>query len=653
MAMAFPCKLVLGEQAEESVHAYWTVNASSTRRNCRTLDLVLNKKLNLDPEACSSVGADPGSASILVDSTSSWSEFVISNLHSLKRSGAEHNVIAIKYILPDHLGFCARSDFLHIRLVGCDTVVSHRSFLKPRQEIAQTVLPDGDQIHASLLPGILANAAGALVVRDVDALDATEAELDNRLSFPWITPSRPPFKRLAYVRGRYNLDHSSRIWEAAHGLGVAIVVIDSDGHWLQKPEWAHLREDFIPLNVEADEGLADRLVDAVRSYGKPIHAINTVSNKRLVAVARACERLGLPTESSEAYRIAADKFKQRQIEPPSEVTALRVENLQDLEERLSLDDQHPPLQYPLVVKPCVGWGSECVAKVHTKEELLHAVQKASDRHRTSTVGRSDVMIETYIEGPEIDANLILMDGEIIFFECSDDFPSMADRSHNKWEDSFQETAMVLPTALPQNEIDEIRTSLHQTVLRQGFRNGVFNCEGRIRNSKMAYTIRNGVEDLLEVEQSEEGRKKPSFYLHEINARPPGYYGNVASNITYGVDYYCLDLLFAVQDWERIRALAQPFKRAPQWWLVITIIPEEKEGIMKTSDAGKGFLQKNEDLNAAVADYMTWKKGGSKLQGPKAPQLGFVAYFSATSRKSREEAMKFSRRILREFEYELE
>ncbi|KAI2610541.1 glutathione synthetase ATP-binding domain-like protein [Hypoxylon sp. NC1633] len=647
MAATFPFRLATGAQAVESIDAYWTINEKSVQRHCRTLDLVLNSKAHSSPPG----ERHPEAASVFLDSTSPWGGFVLNLLQSSKRAGAESDIIAIKFILPDSAGFCVRSDFLHIRLAGCDPVVTHRGFLVPRQEIIPTTLPDSD-LHASLLPEILSSAIGALHVKDLGSLGATEAELDNRLSFPWVTPTCPPFKRLVYVRGRYNLDHSARIWEAAKALGIAVVVIDSEGHWLQKPEWAHLREDFIPLNVDADEGLADRLVDAVRSYGKPIHAINTASNKRLVAVARACERLGLPTEPSEAYRISVDKFKQREIEPSAEVTALRVKDLQDLKDRLS-SGQFPSLHYPLVVKPCVGWASECVAKVHTEEELIQATEKASDRHRTSPVGRSDVMIETYIEGPEIDANLILLDGEIAFFECSDDFPSTADHAQSKWEDSFQETAMVLPTGLPVNEVDEIRTSLHQTLLRQGFRNGVFNCEGRVRNSGMAYTIRNGVEDLFEVEQPEGKSKKPNFYLHEINARPPGYFGNVASNITYGVDYYCLDLLFAIEDWERIRALTQPFKKAPQWWLVITIIPEGKEGVMKTGDAGKEFLEKNDDLNAAVVDHMTWKKAGSRLQGPKAPQLGFVAYFSVASRKGRDEAVRLFRRVAREFSYELE
>lgn len=213
--------------------------------------------------------------------------------------------------------------------------------------------------------------------------------------------------------------------------------------------------------------------------------------------------------------------------------------------------------------------------------------------------------------------------------------------------------MVFPSHLPQDEIDMIRNSLHATLLRQGFKHGVFNCEGRVRHSRMRYAVRDGEEDLYEDNQDDMKHKTPSFYLHEINARPPGYYGNVACNLTYGVDYYALDMLCAVGDLERFRSLAHTFMRGPQWWLVIAMIPEEKEGVMKTGDACGEFLQKFGDLNAAVPGYMTWKKGGSKLQGPSASQLSFVGYFYVVSRKSRKEALRSVRRIKREFSYELE
>jgi len=635
--------------------ATWTLNPSSTNRQSRTLDLILDvgaqRSSEADSLAAHGRGNDNGDVAISISDVVACSAFIADSIQLLAQAADHAQSIAIKFVLPDSTGYCVRSDFLEHRLEGLDTVARVQGFVAPRQEIRRAVIPDEDVISASYLPQILKFAVGAMVTKEVDSLHRTESELDSRLSFPWLSADELPLRRVAYVRGRYNIDHSKRIWESAQALGIAVVVIDKEGHWLQNPEWAHLREAFIPANIDPDEGFVHRLVRIIRSYDKPIHGITTVSNKRMVGVARACEILGLPTSPSESYAIAADKYRTREIEPLTDVTSFRVDNIEALEERL-LSTEYSPIHYPVVVKPCIGWGSECISKVHTQSELLQAVARASERHRTSPIQRTDVMVESYIDGPEIDANVILLNGEIVFFEVADDFPSMADLERNEWDDPFQETSMVLPSQLPREEIELIRKSLHETLARQGFQHGVFNCEGRIRYSRMKYGVRNGEEDLVEVEVDPEEAKRPSFYLHEINARPPGYYGNVASNITYGVDYYALDFLYAVGDMQRYRSLAQSFLSGPQWWLVIVILPETRAGVMVTKDACTEFLAEHEDIKRLVPDYMTWKRGGSRLEGPGASQLGFVGYFSVVSRKSRREALQLAARIRREFEYEL-
>ncbi|KAF2969433.1 hypothetical protein GQX73_g4109 [Xylaria multiplex] len=624
----------------------WKINPPSELRYCWTVDVVFNVHLVSSAgevnysypvhEGHKSSGNCPNN--IPLDASSPWGAYVIDNLRHLSQPGAEilNDSITIKFIFPDRSGFCIRSDFLQRRLEGYIGMSSARSFLQPRQEIHHATLPNEAHPNAFSLPEILSNAVGGIVVKSADALDQLETELDNRLAFPWISPRCPPFRRIAYVKGRWNMDHSKRIWEAASALGIAVVIIDEEGHWLQDSQWEHVREGFIPVNVDTDEGFVERLVTAVRG--------------RMVQVALACEKLGLPTSPSAAFAIAADKFKSRQIEPDEGADALWMPSIEHLKDFLSSDS--PQIQYPVVVKPCIGWGSECISKVHNERELIQAATRASERHSTSSVQRPDIMIEPYIEGPEIDANVVLADGEIVFFEVADDFPSLADREQNKWDDPFQETFMVLPTRLPQNEVEEMKNSLHRTLLRQGFRDGVFNCEGRVRYSCMQFASHDGQYDLFEKMGDEAPPQKPTFYLHEINARPPGYYGNVASNLTYGVDYYALDILCAVGDMQRFRALAQPFRLGPQWWLVITVIPEEKEGIMKTEDACGDFIRKFPGLEAVIPDYMTYKKGGSRLDGPAASHQSFVGYMSVISRQNREDALQLARRIRRDFVYEL-
>ncbi|PQE29706.1 ATP-grasp superfamily protein [Rutstroemia sp. NJR-2017a WRK4] len=643
-----------------------SLNTSSDQQSHKTFDLILVRSRAVSDH----IGPYTAGESLFLrcnDEESHWTS-VTSNLpavafltdvlidQDLSQTATPWETLAIKYVLPIRDGYVARSDFLERRMQGFELAARVKSFLSPIQHIKAI---DSNAVQSiDNLINLLQNTVGAIALSPstdlgIDALlSATEAELINRISFPWL--STKPFKqqRIAWVEGRPDFEFSRRMYEAAWTLGITLVIIDNPGHWMQQDEGEHayLREAFIPVDISVDKGFVDRIVSAVKSYAKPIDSIISVSDARVVGVAKACELLGFPTSASDAYILAADKYKTRlsEVNPGVSFMVDSVEQLKKL-----LVEHRDRLQYPLVAKPCMGWGSECISKVNNESELIHAVGKASARHANSPQKRTDVMIESFIDGPEVDANLVLLDGEILFYEIADDFPSAGDYPGSSWEDNFQETANLLPCGLPQEELFIIRDSIHQSLLRQGFRTGTFHCEGRVRYSSLCFCTRNGREDLYPVPQTQSATRQPQFYLHEINARPAGYLESVATHLTYGVDYYALQLLYSLGDIERYRALSQPFMNGPQWWLVLLIIPEDRAGTMKTEDAGRELLERDAVLAAAVPDYKTVQKKGAKLGGPKASALSYLAYFSVVSRKSRLDALDLAERIRQNYKYELE
>ena len=88
----------------------------------------------------------------------------------------------------------------------------------------------------------------------------------------------------------------------------------------------------------------------------------------------------------------------------------------------------------------------------------------------------NVVIEPYTNGPEVDANCVLWDGKVLFCEICDDFPCAGDSTGATDQDNFLETQMVYPSSLPPKELSTIEWSIHQSILRLGFRSGVFHCE---------------------------------------------------------------------------------------------------------------------------------------------------------------------------------
>ena len=592
----------------------------------------------------------------LIDSA--WARFLVSAVPSPLTERPEQNRFdedkaGIRFLFPLDSGFVNRSDFLTQRLECCEFVLSAASFVEPLQAVS-AVQWDTDNTD---LPGLLSRSIGAIILHPTSVNQDIDVVLKDRLSFPWRLPRKLEPRRIAWVQGREDIDCIERALKSARTLGIALVILDEPGHWLEDPNspWAQFREAFVPVDITPNDGLAQRITDACRSYPRQIDGVVTISDVRLPAIARACGMLGLPSENPEAYDIAGNKGLTRMLETVGRGESFVLDSFEGL--RPFLDRRHKeakPLRYPLVVKPVVGWCSDCVSKVHDEAELGAAVRKASDRHKDSPAPSTTVVVEPYVNGPEVDANMVLLDGKILFCDVNDDFPSPADQEGAGADANFQETQNVMPSALPAREIAAIRTQMRDSILRQGFRSGTFHCEARVRNSSVRYTGgKDGIVDLTPtraVGPSEE----PMVYLHEINARPPGYLESVAIALAYGVDYYACRMLLALgsSETDRLRALSQAFLSGPQFHLSLMIIQQTKAGIMKSADAAKEFLDEHPHLKPSVVDYYTRKKAGDVLEGPDASALWWIAYYSVVSRSSRSDLLKKVDFILENFSYEI-
>ncbi|KAF2867715.1 hypothetical protein BDV95DRAFT_173628 [Massariosphaeria phaeospora] len=622
------------------------ISSDATQRSTTfwSLDVVLQSRV--------SPATDDGSDNIhtvsLPRTDSPVTTFLASTLKSLGDDAASDSV-SLRFLFPKESGYVARSDFLEHRLEGSQYVSKAVSFLSPLQKVVAVERPS----NTSTFGEVLLDAFGVLIISATPDSQDLDHDLLNRLSFPWLLASPLASRRLAWIQGREDIDSIGRALKGAAALGISLVVFDEPGHWLQPSDspWSYLREAFVELDITPDDRLANRVADAVRAYLDKIDGVVTISDIRLPEIARACRMLGLPTESAEAYDIARDKGKTRMLEVVGKGESCVLSDASELDHYL---ERTQPLQFPLIVKPVIGWCSDCVSKVQTVEELAVAVRKASDRHADSARRSTAVVIEPYINGPEVDANLALLDGEVVFCDISDDFPSPADDNGAGFKANFQETQNVMPSGLPQFELDAIKAQMRDSILRQGFRSGVFHCEARVRNSSVKYTTGNGITDLAPKENIE-NLGTPQVYLHEINARPPGYLESVAVLLTYGVDYYAIRMLLALGPTEkqRIHALSHPFLQGPQYNLSVMIVQQTCAGIMKTADAGKEFLDKYPDIRNNVVDYYTRMKGGDVLEGPDADALWWIAYFSVFSRESRRELLERVEFIQRNFEYELE
>jgi hypothetical protein len=144
-------------------------------------------------------------------------------------------------------------------------------------------------------------------------LNIFEAEIRNRLSFPWILEDRRPRQTLAFVgnylrypgHGGTGCNH----YAFAKTLDINLVVLDAPGCWLEDPQHADLRGAFLPCDLSRDDALSDRIVEALTHYRGKINGIITFHESLQSGVAKAAELLSLPTLPPEALAIAADKYR--------------------------------------------------------------------------------------------------------------------------------------------------------------------------------------------------------------------------------------------------------------------------------------------------------------------------------------------------------
>ncbi|KAH8589569.1 ATP-grasp domain-containing protein [Bisporella sp. PMI_857] len=541
-------------------------------------------------------------------------------------------------VIPRVTGRIARSDIVSLRLVDLPGVKSVVTLADPNQLFDfESAKRDNRFDNFRAFPQLLTASAAGFVISPNADVDALGGELVQRLSIPWILPSSREYRcwTLALVDGRHDPHVGESLYSAARALGIDLVVVERPGHWIGQEQYRSWYKDLLIIDMAVDEGLSDRIVEAIQGSGHKIDGIITLFDPRAAATAKAAEKLGVARAPAVAFEVATDKLRTSLLDGHS---AHRVSTLKDAK---SLIDGGQA-SFPLILKPVAGFLSEGVFLVQNFEDLEHAISDIVKLHG------KDALMEPYCDGPEVDANFVLADGEILFFEASDDFPTSAEEGPNG---TFIEQANVLPSNLPQQELQIIEKSLHQRLLQLGFRDGIFHLEARVQYSKMDYTKVNGILDLERRPASSpasSGAPPPSAWLIEINPRPPGIQSFQATAITYGVDYIGLSLLLAVGDRERAKILAQPFAQRHQYWSQILFVPTPKGGKFDSDDVCAELKERCPDLVPHISVSFCHSKRGDIIPDPlESGQLTWIAYYLVNSRVSRRHLLEVCERVRNE------
>lgn len=288
------------------------------------------------------------------------------------------------------------------------------------------------------------------------------------------------------------------IFERAKELGVRSVVVDGPDSWSKGMAEEGLIERFIGLDMSDSETVFDRALEAIQKVKKDLGELDGVvsfSEMAMPMVARLAEKLGLPGNPPSAVDDARDKHATRRI--MAEVGLPTPRNFL-IEESSQLKEASDHVQYPAVIKPIYGAASIGVVRVDSFEDLQRAYARvtkelasarivagaleqggdddAADGEEANGGGnasgwiRTTIMMEEYLDGPEVDVDVVLSEGQAVYGAVTDNWPTV--------EPYFMETGSNSPSILPTYQQRELMELSVKTVQALGFVSGVFHVEGK-------------------------------------------------------------------------------------------------------------------------------------------------------------------------------
>ncbi|KAI8466821.1 MAG: ATP-grasp domain-containing protein [Monoraphidium minutum] len=282
------------------------------------------------------------------------------------------------------------------------------------------------------------------------------------------------------------------VFEKAAELGVKCIVIDAPDSWAQLMEGEGVISKFVPVDFSDAENVFDHCLEGVKAASAKLgglDGITTFCEMAVPLVARLAEKLGLPSNSPDSVDAARDKYMTREAMAKAGLPTPRNSRVNCPE------DVEPAGEYvgfPAVIKPVSGAASIGVIRVNSMEDL-HAAYKrvARDMSRARVVAGAliegkdgeegadgnagswfnvHLMLEEYLDGPEIDCDLVMSDGVPVYGAITDNWPTV--------EPYFNETGSNCPSILPRKQQKELLELSVKSVQAMGLKLGVFHVEAK-------------------------------------------------------------------------------------------------------------------------------------------------------------------------------
>lgn len=249
--------------------------------------------------------------------------------------------------------------------------------------------------------------------------------------------------------------HAAEAALRAKELGYSTVVSDSDP---EAPAFAHADSCLIADALGASETAA-----AAERYSRKIRRIDGVlcmAAEAALTAATVRDRLKLPGPSLAIAELAANRLAMKQRLSDAGVP---VPWFQAIETPQALQRAAIERGRDLVIKPVESQGNAGVQRIANVEDLDRAFLMARQHSETNRV-----LAEQYLEGPQIVAQAMVIDGECHVIALAD----RASGEPERFAPFFVDSGFDLPSALPSEAQSKVNDVIARACAAIGLRSGM-------------------------------------------------------------------------------------------------------------------------------------------------------------------------------------
>ncbi len=243
--------------------------------------------------------------------------------------------------------------------------------------------------------------------------------------------------------------------QLARKMGLYVVVSDGSP---DAPGFKHADDCIIASTYDVNETVqkAKHYHGTVRKFDGAMCIASDVP----LTVASVANELGLPGIPIASAQLAMDKMA---MKIKFHKDGVPIPNFKQIDNRDELENIVKDWSYPVVIKPVDSRGARGVLRL-TKEVDLGWAWAHSKKN--SPTGR--VMVEKYLEGPQISTESMMIDGKCYTV-------GFADRNYEyleKYAPFIIENGGDLPSRLPEEIQDEVKKVVQKAALSMGIINGI-------------------------------------------------------------------------------------------------------------------------------------------------------------------------------------